>query len=353
MRKTQLSDIKGYNFANGMDLRKPNAWVSQLPSPEEDINEQNLELFFYLIRERQDIWYRRIIQRLSAPWTKDPILRDYKFTNVYRELDRASQFLIKNILIQEMPLEEKLFKMMTFRFYNQPDSFRQNGGLIDLPSYENWNAKKIWHQTVAQRQRANPWHTAYMMNMAFAPKLSGQWKNPGLYKDWAYTNIVFDKLHSHILFIINKLDARNPFDLIEVLEQIDAVSTFQSYEFYIDFTYFEKYAPEGKIMHFDANDFVNVGPGASLGLRLIFPSLSPNQQKEGIYLLHKMADDMLGQNFKYPVWSKVTQDYSVTNQFDRKNFTLHAIEMMLCEYSKYWKMTIKEGKQRSKFVPHL
>lgn len=31
--------------------------------------------------------------------------------------------------------------------------------------------------------------------------------------------------------------------------------------------------------------------------------------------------------------------------------TLHQVEMWLCEYQKYWKMRIGEGKQRSTFEP--
>ena len=356
MRKTRLDDIRGYNFANGVDLRKPLAWVEALPSPEEDINEGNLSLFFDIMKERQKIWVRRTLLGKPAPWTKNEILRDYKYTNVYRELDRSSQFMIKHILTQDLPLEDKLFKLMVFRFYNQPNSFRQNGGLIDLPEYSQWHEggkKKIWFQTIAQRKKsANPWHTAYMMNMAFAPKLDSQWMKPGLYKDWAYTHLVFEGIHKVIPDLVKALNnAMKPEDIIEVLERIPAVSTFQSHEFYIDFTYFARYASEGAIMEFDANSFTNVGPGASLGLRLIFPSLKPKDQEEAMYWLYDMAEEQLGVDFPYLAWNKDKGEYYTTREFNRNIFTLHQVEMFLCEFSKYWKMVIGAGKQRSKFVP--
>lgn len=347
-----MRDIVGYNFANGIDLRKPLEWVSSLPSPEVDVDEQHLQTFFDVMKERQKIWVKRTLLKKAAPWTSNPILRDYKYTNVYRELDRASQFMIKHILTQDEPIEEKLFKLLVFRFYNQPDSFRQNGGLIDLPSYENWDIRKTWAQTVAQRTRANPWHVAYMMNMAFAPKLEKPWSRPGLYKDWAYTHIVFDAIHKVIPGLVVVLDqAKKPEDIIECLETIPAVSTFQSHEFFIDFTYFSRYSEEGAIMRFDANDFTNVGPGASLGLRLIFPSMRPADQKTGLYYLHELAENCLGEDFPYLVWNKDKKEYYVVHEYDRNLFTLHQIEMWLCEYSKYWKMTIGAGKQRSKFKP--
>lgn len=362
MRKTNADDIRGFNFANGVDLRKPLSWVEQLPSPEEEINEGHLQTFFDIMKERQKIWVRRSLLGKSAPWTKNPILRDYKYTNVYRELDRASQFMIKHILTQKMPIEQKLFQLMVFRFYNQPNSFRQNGGLIDLPLYSTNYKKapsqvlaKLWTQTVAERKRSgNPWHVAYMMNMAFAPKLTEEWKKPGLYKDWAYVNYVFRKLWEIIPDLVKVLrEASRPQDIIEVLERIPATSTFQSHEFYVDFTYFARYAPEGAVMRFDANDFTNVGPGASLGIRLIFPSLKPSEQEAALYLLHEMAEEYLGDDFPYLMYDKETGKYYTTNEYSRVNFTVHQIEMVACEWAKYWKMTIGSGKQRSKFSPHV
>jgi len=33
--------------------------------------------------ERQSVFYRRNILKQYEPWTKDPILQEYKFTNAY------------------------------------------------------------------------------------------------------------------------------------------------------------------------------------------------------------------------------------------------------------------------------
>jgi hypothetical protein len=58
---------------------------------------------------------------------------------------------------------------------------------------------------------------------------------------------------------------------------------------------------------------------------------------------------MLGDDFPYLSWEKDKAAYYTSHEFDRNIFTLHQIEMWLCEYSKYWKMSIGSGKQRSKF----
>src|SRR4051812_26195126 len=47
--------------------------------------------------ERQAIFFRRI-EGARAPWTNDPILGTYKFTNAYRASDRVSQYLIRSVI---------------------------------------------------------------------------------------------------------------------------------------------------------------------------------------------------------------------------------------------------------------
>lgn len=49
------------------------------------------------IQERQAIYRRREAGQLR-PWTKDPILAAYRFTNVFRELDRTSRWIAENWL---------------------------------------------------------------------------------------------------------------------------------------------------------------------------------------------------------------------------------------------------------------
>src|SRR5438270_6848698 len=55
--------------------------------------------------ERQAIFHARA-QGKRGPWTNDPVLEEYKFTNAYRAADRVSQFLIRNVIysgIQDWP----------------------------------------------------------------------------------------------------------------------------------------------------------------------------------------------------------------------------------------------------------
>ena len=47
--------------------------------------------------ERQNIFFKKAAGE-QPPYTDDPILRTYKFCNVYRASDRVSQFLIRRVI---------------------------------------------------------------------------------------------------------------------------------------------------------------------------------------------------------------------------------------------------------------
>jgi 5-hmdU DNA kinase, helical domain len=56
--------------------------------------EDNVEWFVKFILERHAVYRRREAGK-PWPWTRDPILREYKFCNVFREKDRVTRWISK------------------------------------------------------------------------------------------------------------------------------------------------------------------------------------------------------------------------------------------------------------------
>ena len=72
--------------------------------------------------ERQEIFFNRLREFLP-PWSKDPILQAYKFTNAYRVTDRVSQYLIKEVIYKgDQRPEELLFRILLFKLFNKYDT---------------------------------------------------------------------------------------------------------------------------------------------------------------------------------------------------------------------------------------
>lgn len=372
------------------------AWFQDLPDKNLEVYEPNLKLFFEVMYERQMIWKRRFIEKKERPWTNNKIFQENKFTNVYRELDRNSQWQIKNILLDDtLDLKNLIWKMMVFRFFNNPETFtfeskgkaiqgslfgdmiksglkqaESNEELISatkwrngIPDYDEYDEDEFSRFIAGIRSSGkNPYTTAYLINSQAAP---------GQPRDYCYTRVVIPTLHKKMDEIIEIVQtAKTPEDIIEYLKTLPAVADFIAHEFYQDFTYIRRYTNR-EFMKFDQNDFTNVGPGASIGIRLIYPNLKTvREQKQAIYRLRDIADKYLkdigrkkGEMFPYLSWDKKKGEYFTFTSDDLdcgdidaseliyKGITLHQIEMWLCEFQKYWKMMIGKGKQRSKFVP--
>lgn len=318
-----------------------------LPSDNLDLVQEHLDEFFYTMYERQEIWYKRNVLKQNRPWTKDAILNDFRFTNVYRELDRSSQYLIKTIISNDaLNLHEKVFQTLVYRYFNKPDCFLD--GHIEMPEYDTFDPKTLHRQVIDCRERYyNPWHVAYMSNLVWAKKPKSF--EGSLFKDHAYCRILFPIFHEHTDEIVKMLlEKATPQKLMKKLEKLPSISGFMSHELFLDFSYLNKYSLVHSV-DFDENSYTNVGPGASLGIKLIFPSLEPKDQREAIYLLRDISAVKLAEygDFKYAQWNRITKKYDIIKD---GNLTLHAVEMMLCEFSKWKKMQWGVGKQRSKYL---
>lgn len=333
-----------YEFVHPRKRLEDVPFYDLLPSNTLELDETHLHEFFNFMTERQNIWIKRNLLKMPQPWTKDEFLKNYSFTNVYRELDRSSQYLIKNVISNpKYSLEDIVFQILVYRYFNKPDCFED--GHVQLTTLRGFNAAKMhWEVIKCRKKYYNPWHSAYMSNLVWAEKEPFEGE---MFKDHAYCRQlfpIFKAITPELCQMLKK--GKQPVEIMKFLERLPSISGFISHEFYLDFCYINKYHPYYKV-NFDENTYTNVGPGASLGIRLICPSLAPKDQKEAIYMLSEIAEVMLP-DFNYVRWDDINKKYEVCAY----NLTLHSIEFSLCEYSKYVKMKWGKGKQRSKFIPH-
>lgn len=333
-------------------MESKKTWKRFLPDESKIVDEQNFNTFYDVMLERMLIWKRRFIDNQPRPWTKNPILGKFKFTNVYRMLDRSSQWQIQHILLDTSVKGVNLvWKLMVYRMFNNPETFEKglkhwkNG----IPDYKDYDVYEFYEFIQGIKDRGgNPFTNAYLTNSA---------SYPGLSRLESYTQKILPKLHGMIPRLYKLMKTANKAEeIIDYLKTIPSCAAFMAHEYYQDFTYIALYRDDN-FFKFDQNDFTNVGPGASLGIRLIFPELKGAEQINGIYWLKELAAEELPkaaerlgvtEPIPFVEWSKKEKKYVLIEEC---NITLHQIEMWLCEYQKYWKMVIGEGKQRSEFVP--
>jgi len=112
------------------------------------MNKENFKKMLYWMEERQRIYLRKEAGE-PKPWTKDPILRDNKFCNVYREQDKTTVWIKENWRDPYADHEDLWFAMLVARLINKPDSLQELG--VPLP----WSAKRFTQVIHKRTQRGD------------------------------------------------------------------------------------------------------------------------------------------------------------------------------------------------------
>jgi alpha-glutamyl/putrescinyl thymine pyrophosphorylase clade 1 len=83
------------------------------------------ELFKFIV-ERERVRQRKEAG-LPKPWSKDPIFQNYRFCNVYRELDTVTQWITTNWRHKHPEDRHVWFAMAVARYVNWPESLAEIG----------------------------------------------------------------------------------------------------------------------------------------------------------------------------------------------------------------------------------
>lgn len=110
---------------------------------------------FKFIKKRHDIYVLREA-KLPKPWTKDPILKAFRFCNVYRELDTQTIWFARNWRRNDQDL---WFASLVFRFVNWSDTTE----LIGYPV--PWSRVRFLEAITSQEtQNKKVYSSAYMIS---------------------------------------------------------------------------------------------------------------------------------------------------------------------------------------------
>ena len=74
--------------------------------------------FFYFIGEREKIYQRRLAGG-PPPWSDDPVFRDWRFCNVFREQDKTTRWFRENVREPLRASRDVLIATVVFRWFNR------------------------------------------------------------------------------------------------------------------------------------------------------------------------------------------------------------------------------------------
>lgn len=329
------------------------------------MNEENMAHLQDFIIERYRIHVRKDILGKPLPWTKNPVLQQYKFTNVFREDDRVSRALIELVSKNdELTLEEKVLNTFLLRSWNNPNTFTDFGGPFTAAEiYDGLKLKEqvrpIYHNLLSLDPDRKWWSSAYNQGgTKYAwkfPDGEGFSRAPSeaqgkKFKDyepdiplrvfhigpWLKERKVFKRL----------MAAKDQQQAYEIIREIRGFASFLAYQVFVDLTYIEDFP-------FSENEFVVAGPGCKRGLNLVFDDYDGMTHEEGLFYLRDHLDEYFtaleAGDYDGPAWNP-ERLFRHRPEGDRC-VNLMSLENCFCELSKYVKAVNGTGRPRNTYKP--
>ena len=272
------------------------------------MNQEEIQKFFNYLNERHIIYLRRQ-NGVAYPWTSDAILNEYSFCNVYRELDRVTEWIRVNWREPYADHPNLPFAMAMARQINWPDTLQELG----FP--EHWNPERLKAIMQGRMNRKEKVYTgAYMLTGT----LGGT------------------KIEQTIDKILTPLYNNHPPMIVDSLEETwkgylkhAGFSGFMAYEVVTDLRH-TKWLENAK----DIMTWANPGPGAQRGLnRIHHRDLNKTIKKEQLNSEMKELLDC-------------SPDYLQGHMLPLE---MRDIEHCLCEFDKYERTRLGEGRPRAKY----
>lgn len=329
------------------------------------LNWENVYHFKKFVIDRYKIHTRKDIKRLPAPWTKNPVLQEFKFTNVRREHDKQTQYLIDNIVRNDkLTLEDKIVNCFMFRAWNNWDTLKDFG--FPYPS-------EILYDP-GLKEEVRPIYKELSSNNLKRLWWSNAFNQGGFKMVWGYPDGTARSLYEregaarhhepdiplrpfHIGPYLKKhkivkriLACEDQKEVFDVIKTVPGYADFMAYQVFVDLTYIKEFP-------FSENEFVVAGPGCKKGIDLIFEDKGGMDYSECMFWLRDAINSSRNSLFHsseleefddgFPLYDPIKLFWDLP-KYDRE-MNVMSIENCMCELSKYVKAVNGTGRPRNKY----
>ena len=281
------------------------------------------EAFFRFADERYQIYLRRK-NGGRWPWTEDPILQRYRFCNVFREHDRTTEWLRRNIREPYRHTPGVLFAVVMFRWFNRVETAQRLG----VSRHFNFNA----HRTRNLLEGESP-----VIGAGYIIRTP-----PGMSKIDGILDCLERVLGADPARYANELireQGERPLqDTWRWLQQFPCMGPFMAYEVVTDLRHTNLHCHAPDIM-----TWANPGPGCARGVsRLLFDGdpgkVDRNKAVDRATMMRVMRELTLAANSRKAGWSA---------HYPR--WEMREAEHVLCEFDKYERARRGEGAPKQRY----
>ncbi len=275
---------------------------------------QKIDAFFAYLRERERIRIKKEDFEQTAPWTADEILHQFRFCNVFREDDRTTRWFREMLRDPLKDSPEVLLTTIIFRWFNRIETGEV---LLDrMKSPLRWNAAEARARLV---EKGPPYVTgSYIIKTP-----NGMNKLDGVL--WCIAQI--PNTLGHMILSNPNRTLRSVWD---ELRRFPYLGNFMAYEIVTDlrYTIFLEDAP-------DKMTWANPGPGAVRGMERIEDGDVGMLNRMSPSVAHRVNDQM------QELLAMAPDKLEFGDRFEMRE-----IEHGLCEFDKYERARLGEGKPR-------
>ena len=266
------------------------------------------DTYWKFAAKRQDVFFRKF-RGDRAPWTDDPIIARYKFTNAYRASDRVSQYLIREVIYKgSQSPKEVFFRTILFKLFNKIETWElltEGLGSISYESYSYLHYDRLLSDALLKKTRI--YSAAYIMPTGRST--FGHRRKHRNHLELLDTMMRDDVPHQLVR-------APTMATAFEILRSYPTIGDFLAYQYVTDLNY-------AGFLDYSEMEFVVAGPGALDGIHKCFEDLGGLNEADVIRMVTERQErefERLGLEFK-SIWGRPLQLIDCQNLF--------------CEVSKY------------------
>lgn len=307
------------------------------------LSKKGLRSLYEFVCARYEAHINKDVLEKEPPWTDDSTIQKYRFTNVRREHDKETKWLIKHISCNTgLCYEDKLLNTILFRLYNRHDTAELLSMPIKFSKYELWDPE--WYRSLFE---------AALVENPERKFFTGAFSVSGLKRllsQYVPINIKNNSMEMRMLYFMETLIedrvcgklrlCKSPIEIVNTLMEYDGIGDFLAYQIFVDMSYISEFP-------FSENEFTIAGPGCMVGLDFLFVDRGGMSYEECLFWLRDNIDSLFTDCLNKP-WDAREVFWDLP-EYDRC-FNVMSLENCFCELGKYIQAKQGVGRHRKKYV---
>lgn len=296
--------------------------ADKIKAAQPQFHPEHLEMFKQFVVDRYKVHLNKDFHKTAKPWTNNPVLLNYKFTNVRREHDKTTIFLLDMLKEhKDDSFYNKVMNIVLYRLFNKIET-SQLMGWVDFEHYDDDALK-------AKLASAAPGFV-YFTNAFYTTGMRQGFKR--YYPDEEFQPIIIPRAVHYLSNDVYEdiCAAEHPQDVINALKLFNGIGDFLSYQMFVDLTWLDEFP-------WSENEFVVSGPGCVAGLSELFSDRGGLSYDE---LLFWLRDNC-------PITREQCMELMIDLPEEDRYMNLMSLENCMCELSKYIRAVEGTGRPKN------